>query len=215
MKYCSLQHRALLLSPVHPHVGIAFALPPSLHSFWSYFSIDLQSHIGHLLTWGVPLSVSCHFAFSFCSWGSQGKNTEVVCHSLLQWTAFCQTSSPWPVHLGGPHTARLSFIELDKAVVLWSDWLVFCDCGFSLSALWCPLVTPTVLFVFPLGVGYLFIAALAKCSHCSLPWMRSRGHPSWPWTWSSSSQPSFAYAATAPWTWGSSSWPLPLTSDVG
>ena len=30
------------------------------------------------------------FAYSFCSWGSQGKNTEVVCHSLLQWTMFCQ-----------------------------------------------------------------------------------------------------------------------------
>ena len=26
------------------------------------------------------------FAFSYCSWGSQGKNTEVVCHSLLQCT---------------------------------------------------------------------------------------------------------------------------------
>ena len=25
-------------------------------------------------------------AFSYCSWGSQGKNTKVVCHSLLQWT---------------------------------------------------------------------------------------------------------------------------------
>ena len=24
------------------------------------------------------------FAFSYCLWGSQGKNTEVVCHSLLQ-----------------------------------------------------------------------------------------------------------------------------------
>lgn len=24
------------------------------------------------------------------SWGSQGKNTRVLCHSLLQWTAFCQ-----------------------------------------------------------------------------------------------------------------------------
>ena len=24
-------------------------------------------------------------------WRSQGKNTEVVCHSLLQWTTFCQT----------------------------------------------------------------------------------------------------------------------------
>ena len=29
------------------------------------------------------------FAFSYCSWGSQGKNTEVVCHFLLQWTTFC------------------------------------------------------------------------------------------------------------------------------
>ena len=31
--------------------------------------------------------------------GSQGKNTEVVCHSLLQWTTFCQTSPPQPAHL--------------------------------------------------------------------------------------------------------------------
>ena len=43
-----------------------------------------------------------HFAFSYCSWGSQGKNTEVVCHSLLQWTTFCQIS-PRPAHLGLPH----------------------------------------------------------------------------------------------------------------
>ena len=57
------------------------------------------------------------FAFSYCSWGSQGKNSEVVCHSLLQWTTFCQNSPPLPVHLGWPHTAWLSFIELDKAVV--------------------------------------------------------------------------------------------------
>ena len=28
---------------------------------------------------------------------------------------------------------------------MWSDWLVFCDCGFSLSALWCPLSMPPVL----------------------------------------------------------------------
>ena len=31
---------------------------------------------------------------SYCSWGSQGKNAEVVCHSLLQWTTFCQNSPP-------------------------------------------------------------------------------------------------------------------------
>ena len=39
---------------------------------------------GHLLTWGVHLLVSYLFAFSHCLWGSQGKNTEAVCHSLLQ-----------------------------------------------------------------------------------------------------------------------------------
>ena len=131
----------------HPQLGIVFALAPSLHSFWSYFSTDLQQHIGHLPTWGVPLSVSYLFAFSYCPWGSQGKNTAVFCHSLLQWTTFCQTSPPWPDRLGWPHTAWLSFTELDKALVLWSDWLVFCDYGLSVSALWCAL-TPTVLLGF-------------------------------------------------------------------
>ena len=40
------------------------------------------------------------FAFLYCLWNSQGKNTEVVCHSLLQWTTFFQNSLPWHVHLG-------------------------------------------------------------------------------------------------------------------
>ena len=31
----------------------------------------------------------------YCSWGSQGKNAEVIGHSLLQWTTFCQNSPPW------------------------------------------------------------------------------------------------------------------------
>ena len=31
---------------------------------------------------------------------------------------------------------------------MWSDWLVFCDGGFSLSALWCPLSVPTALLGF-------------------------------------------------------------------
>ena len=35
--------------------------------------------------------------------------------------------------------AWLSFTELDKVVVVWSDWLVVCDYGFSVSGLWCPL----------------------------------------------------------------------------
>ena len=47
------------------------------------------------------------FAFSYCSWGSQGKNTEVVCHSLLQRTTFCQNAPPRPIHLGWSYTAWL------------------------------------------------------------------------------------------------------------
>ena len=59
--------------------------------------------------------------------------------------------------------AWLSSIELDKAVVLvWLDWLVFCDYGFSVSALWCPLATPTILlwFLLPWKNGISFTATL-------------------------------------------------------
>ena len=122
------------------------------------------------------------------SWGSQGKNTEVVCYSLLQWATFCQTAPPWPSHLGWPHTAWLSFIELDKAVVhvirlasfLWLWFQSVCPLMPSLSTYCLTWVSLT------LDVGYLFTAAPAKLSRRSLPW-----------------------------TWGNSSRPLPLTSAVG
>ena len=157
---------------------------------------------------------------SYCAWGSQGKNNEVVCHSLLQWTIFCQTSPPWPAGLGWPHRAWLNFSELDKAVVLvWLDWLVFCDCAFSVSALWCPLTTPTILlgFLLPLTCG--ISSRLLQQSAATTPYF-GRGvsphrRPSWPWSWSSSSRPSCACAAATLWTWGSSSRPPPLTSDMG
>ena len=56
---------------------------------------------------------------------------------ILKWFAIPFSSGPHSLHhdqsiLGGPHRAWLSFIELDKAVVLmWLDWLVFCGYGFS------------------------------------------------------------------------------------
>ena len=75
----------------------------------------------------------CHIflLFHIVSQSSRSKNTGVVCHSLLQWTMFCQNCPPWPVHLGWPCTAMAySFIELDKAVIHMIIWLAFCDCGF-------------------------------------------------------------------------------------
>ena len=114
MWYCSLQHQTLLLTSTAGYY-FCFGSIPS-------FFLELFLHWSPVAYWaptdlGVPLAVSYHFTFSYCSWGSQGKNTEVVCLSLLQWTTFCQTSPPWPTHLGWSHMAWLSFIELDKAVV--------------------------------------------------------------------------------------------------
>ena len=77
------------------------------------------------------------FAFSYCSWWSQGKDTEVVCHSLLQWTTFCQNSPPWPVHLGWSYTAWLIVsLSLTRLWSMWLGWLDFCDCGFQSTLCW-------------------------------------------------------------------------------
>ena len=116
---------------LHPQLDIVSTLTQALLSFWSYFST--------LLKYWAPTtmgssSFSYLFAFSYyCSWGSQGKDIEVVCHSLLQWTSFCQNPPSWPVHLGWPYMAWHSFIELDKAMIhvislvsfLWL-WFSFC-----------------------------------------------------------------------------------------
>ena len=116
MQYCSLQHRTLLLSPVTSTAGYCFCFG-SIPSFF----LGLFLHWSPVAYWaptdlGSSSFSILSFAFSYCSWGSQGKNTEVVCHSLLQWTSFCQISAPWPTCSGWPHKAWLSFTELDKAV---------------------------------------------------------------------------------------------------
>ena len=86
-----------------------------LHSFWSYFSTLFQWHIGHLSTCRVHPPVSYLFAFSYCSWDSQGKNTEVVCHSILQWTTFCLT-----LHCNNP----IVKVAADWSIIyVYKDWV--------------------------------------------------------------------------------------------
>ena len=83
----------------------------SKHQFFSaQLSFLFNSHI-HIWLLGLTrwtfvgkimyLLFICCLGLSYCSWGSQGKNTEVACHSLLQWTTFCQTFHHDPTGLGG------------------------------------------------------------------------------------------------------------------
>ena len=103
MQYGSLQDQNLLPSPVPFTTGWGFFCFGSIPSFF----LELFLHWSPVAYW-APFDLGSSsfsvlsFCLSYCSWGSQGKNTEVVCHSLLQWTAFCWTSPPWPHCLGWP-----------------------------------------------------------------------------------------------------------------
>ena len=117
-QYCSYSIGPYFYHQSDSQLGIVFALALSLHSFWSYFSTLRQQHNGHLSTWEVHLSVSYLFAFSYHSWGSQGRNTDVVCpfpspvdHVLSELSTM--TPPSWVALQGMAH----SFIELDKTVV--------------------------------------------------------------------------------------------------
>ena len=142
MQYSSLLHQTLLSSPATSTNGHCF-LVGSASSF--YMELSLQSSPVaywtsiNLVGGGVVhLSVSYIFAFSYCSWGSQGKNAEVVCQSLLQWTTFCQNSPPWPVRFGWPYSTWLIVsLSYTRMWSMWSFWMVFCDYGFHSV---CPLV---------------------------------------------------------------------------
>ena len=107
---------------LHPQLGIVSALALSLHSFWSYFSTYLQQHIGLLLTWGVHLSVSYFFAFSYCSWGSQDKNTEVVCHSFLQTDRVAPQRKGMKITIH-PDMNQNGFPFLSSNFLCHNDWL--------------------------------------------------------------------------------------------
>ena len=116
--------------------------------------------------------------------------------------------------------AWLGFIELKKAVVLvWLDWLVFCEYGFSVSALWCPLSTSTILFGFLLPWAWVISSWLPQQSAAAAPYLgwevSPHCRPSWPSTWDGSSRHFCAQAATAPWIWGCSSPLLPLALGAG
>ena len=120
MQYCSLQHWILLSSPVTSTTGCCF--------HWgsvSSFFLELLLHWSPVAYWAPTdlessSSSAISFSLSYCSWSSQGKNTEVVCHSLLQWTMFCQNSplNWWDLII-------YYFVKIFRAYVPEYNWSVF------------------------------------------------------------------------------------------
>ena len=82
---------------------------------------------------------------------------------------------------------------------MWSDWLVFCDYGFSVSALWGPLAAPTVLLGFLLPWRKAIFSWLPLLTLNMEQLLSGLLRP----------------AAAAPWRWGCSSRPPSLTWEVG
>ena len=151
VQYCSLGHWTILSPPDTSTTGCCFHFGSPSSLFLELYLcsplVAYQASTDLVGGGGSPFFV-ISFCLSCCSWGSQGKNTEVVCHSLLQRTTFCQSPPPWPTCLGWPYTAWL-IIPLNYTR-LWSKcslWLVVCECGFHFGGDWiavfvsvCPLL---------------------------------------------------------------------------
>ena len=161
----------------HPQLGIVFALAPSLHSFWSYFSTVSSSILGTyppgefifqcpvFLLFHIVHGISRQEYWSGLPFPSPADHilSDLSTMTCLSWVA--------------PH-GMVSFIELDKAVV---HVIRLASCLPLCFQCVCPLMrslsTYPLTWVY-LDMGYLFTAAPAKRSCCFFPWV-----------WGISSQP--------------------------
>ena len=122
MQYCSLQHQTHPQTPDTSTTEYYFCFGPAASFFLELLVITRCSAPVAYWTptnlWGSSSGVVSFF-FSYCSWGSPGKNTAVVCHSLLQRIMFCQNAPLWPVHLGWPCIASLSYTSPFTTIRRW------------------------------------------------------------------------------------------------
>jgi len=170
MQYCSLQHQTLLLSPITSTTG--YFCFGSISSFF----LELFLHWSPIAYWSPtdlgssPFSILSFYLFILFMGFSRQENWSGL-PFLSPVDHILSDSLPWPSSLGCPHMAWLSFIELDKAMVRVSRLASFLWLWFQCV---CPLMpshnTYHLTWVsLTLDVGYLFMAAPAKRSCCSLP----------------------------------------------
>ena len=213
MQYCSSQHQSLFLSPVTSTTGCCccFGSIPS-------FFLELFLHWSPVAYWVPTDPGSSSFSIlSFClfilfmgfSWQEYWSGLpfpSLVDHILSELCTMTLPSWVAPHGMAYFHWVRKgcgpSVIRLAGFLWLWFQW----------NYLWSPLATPTILLGFLLPWTWGISSRLLQQSTATAPYLgwgvSPHGHPSWLWTWSSSSRPSCTHAASAPWAWGSSSWPL-------
>ena len=110
MQHCSLQHWTLLPSPVTYTTGCCFHFGSVSSFFLELFLLSSPVTYWASTNLGSSSFSVISFCLSYCSWGSQGKNTEVVCHSLLQWITFCQLGSK--ITADGDHSHEIKILLL-------------------------------------------------------------------------------------------------------
>ena len=148
IQYCSLQHWILLLSPGPSTTGCCFCFG-SIPSFF----LELFLHWSPVAYWApTDLGSSSFSILSFCPFILFMGFSRQECWSGLPFPSpvdriLSDLSTMTHLSWVAPW-AWLNFTELDRLWSMWLDWLVFCDYGFSVSALWCPLTTSTVLLGF-------------------------------------------------------------------
>ena len=133
-QYCSLQNQSFLSPPYTFRTGV-FPLWLSLFipsgTVYPHFSSSILD-----TSWPGVFIFQCYiFSFSFCSWCSQGKNAELGCHSLLQWSTFLSVLSTmtFPSWMALHDVMTQSFIEVGTVMglvislvsFLWL-WFSFC-----------------------------------------------------------------------------------------
>ena len=169
MQYCSLQHCTLLLSPVTPTAGYCFcfgSIPSFFLKLFLHWSPVAYLAPSDLESYSSSIRSFCLFilfmGFSRQEYWSGLPFLSPVDHILSDLSTTTRPSWVAP-------RAWLSFIELDKAVVLvWLDWLVsVCLPSDALLQ-----YLPSYFSFSYLGRGVSLHGCSRKHSHCSLPWTR-------------------------------------------
>ena len=121
VQYYSLQHQTLLLSPVTSTTGHSFHFGSA-----SSFFLELFLHWSPVAYWApTELGSSSCSVLSFCLFilfmGFSRQEYWSGLPFLLQWTTFCQSSPPWPIHLEWPYMVLfiISLSELSTMTHLW------------------------------------------------------------------------------------------------